>query len=303
MQYQLPTLIIIAGPTAIGKTGVAINVARHFNTVILSADSRQCYKELNIGVARPQEEELKAVPHYFIASHHIHDDINAGRYEKYALDLLKDLFALHPIVVVTGGTGLYIKALVEGMDAMPEIPAEIRNNILEGYKTFGISWLQQQLQLKDPEFASAGEMQNPQRMMRALEVAEATGRPGLSFRTVEKEKRRFNILQIALQMPREQLYDRINLRVDAMMLAGLEDEARNLYPYRHKNALQTVGYKELFDYFDGSISKDEAVKLIKQHTRNYAKRQITWFKKQKDIYAINVDENIIAFIEKHLVEK
>lgn len=303
MQSKLPTLIIIAGPTATGKTGVAIKVAKHYNTVILSADSRQCYKELNIGVARPQEEELKAVPHYFIASHHIHDDINAAWYEKYALDLLKDLFVQHSIVVVTGGTGLYIKALVEGMDEMPDIPAEIRNNILEGYKMFGISWLQQQLQLKDPAFAAAGEMQNPQRMMRALEVEEATGKSVLSFRTFEKEKRLFNILQIALQMPREQLYDRINLRVDAMMRAGLKDEARNLYSYRHLNALHTVGYKELFAYFDGSISKEEAVKLIKQHTRNYAKRQITWFKKQKDIYAINVDENIIAFIEKHLAEK
>lgn len=291
------TLIIIAGPTAVGKTAVAIQVAQHFNTVILSADSRQCFKELNIGVARPTGDELKTIPHYFIASHSVHEKIDAAYYEKYALGLLQNLFSKYEVIVATGGTGLYIKALVEGLDEMPEIPEAIRQTIINNYKSKGINWLQEELNNKDILFSAEGEMQNPQRMMRALEVLETTGKSIMNFRTQGKAKRDFNILQIGLEMPRPQLYERINARVNAMMLAGLEQEALSLKQYSHLNALQTVGYKEMFDYFEGNISKESAIELIKQNTRHYAKRQMTWFKKQQGMHWINVCEDIVRFIE------
>ncbi len=281
-------IIIIAGPTAVGKTAVAIKVAEKKGTVILSADSRQCYKELNIGVARPSQQELASVPHYFIASHSIQQKIDAAYYETFALDLLKQLFLEHDTVVVTGGTGLYIKALVQGLDEIPEVPEATRQAIIKGYETNGIEWLQQQLQLKDALFASRGEMQNPQRMMRALEVMVATGRSIISFRTTTKASRDFGITTVGLEMPREILNERINNRVNAMIAAGLEAEVRSLLPHRHLNALQTVGYKEMFDYFDGNITLQQASDLIKQNTRRYAKRQMTWFKNQATMQWIDV---------------
>lgn len=283
-------IIIIAGPTAVGKTAVAIEAAKKLNTVILSADSRQCYKELNIGVARPSEGELAAVTHYFIASHSIQQKIDAAFYETYALELLDMLFAKHNTVIVTGGTGLYLKALTDGLDNIPEIPEAIRQPIIENYEAGGMNWLQQQLQLKDPLFSATGEMQNPHRMMRALEVMEATGQSIISFQKGLAAKRNFDIVQVGLEMPREQLNERIHKRVDAMMAAGLENEARQLMPYRHLNALQTVGYKELFDYFDGNSTLVQATDLIKQNTRRYAKRQMTWFKKQKAINWFNLSQ-------------
>lgn len=286
-KHNAHTLIVISGPTAVGKTTLALQAALHFNTVILSADSRQCYKELNIGVARPSIEELKSVPHYFIASHSIHDEINAAFYENYALNLLNELFIRHNRIIVTGGTGLYIKALLEGLDEIPEIPQQTRNTIIQNYEANGIEWLQNELKNKDPLFFAEGEIQNPQRMMRALEVAEATGKSIISFRNKEKIKRNFDILQIGLELPRETLYHHINNRVDAMIAAGLEAEVKNLLPKRHLNALQTVGYKEMFDYFDGNISLTKAIELIKQNTRRYAKRQMTWFKKQPGIHWLN----------------
>jgi len=288
--HHQKSIIVIAGPTAVGKTTYAIEVARYFNTVILSADSRQCFKELNIGVARPTPEELAQVPHFFIASHSIHDDISAAWYETYALELLKKLFQQYNTVVVTGGTGLYIKALVEGLDLIPPVENHIRQHVISHYETHGIGWLQEQLQQLDPWFVKEGEMKNPQRMMRALEVVLATGRSIISYRNTGRIPRNFNIYQIGLERPREELYERINQRVDVMMAAGLEAEARELYPYRHLNALQTVGYKELFDYFDNKCSLDEAVALIKQNTRRYAKRQMTWFKKQQGMKWINLSQ-------------
>ncbi len=273
-----------------GKTAHAIEVARHFSTVILSADSRQCFKELNIGVARPSAEELQQVPHYFIASHSIHDEITAAWYETYALDVLQQLFAVHDVVVVTGGTGLYIKALTDGLDAIPQVDESIRQHIVQQYEAEGLSWLQQQLQLHDTLFSARGEMQNPQRMMRALEVVLATGQSVLSFRNGGKKPRPFNIIQAGLELPREILYERINTRVDLMMQAGLEAEAHSLLSCRHLNALQTVGYKELFGYFDGITSLQQATDLIKQNTRRYAKRQMTWFKRQAALHWISLQE-------------
>ncbi|MFT3902371.1 MAG: tRNA (adenosine(37)-N6)-dimethylallyltransferase MiaA [Niabella sp.] len=277
------TLIVVAGPTAVGKTALAIEIAKHYHTQILSADSRQCYKELNIGVARPSPQELAAVPHHFIASHSIKDDINAAWYEAYGLDVLEKIFSEHPVAVVVGGTGLYIKALTQGLDEIPPIPEDIRKGIAQIYSAKGISWLQQELAEKDPLFDAHGEMQNPQRMMRALEVLTVTGKSILHYRSQTPKSRAFNTLLIGLQRPRQQLYDAINTRVLQMMQDGLMEEARGLIPYRHLNALQTVGYKEMFDFFDGNISLDRAIELIQQNTRHYAKRQMTWFSKQPGI--------------------
>ncbi|MBZ4188531.1 tRNA (adenosine(37)-N6)-dimethylallyltransferase MiaA [Niabella beijingensis] len=280
MPFQKNTLVVIAGPTAVGKTAVAIEVARALNTVILSADSRQCFKELAVGVARPSEAELEAIPHFFIASHSIHDEMNAALYETYALELLENLFQQYPVVVLAGGTGLYIKALLEGLDPVPAVAPGLRNRIIRNYEAGGISWLQQELEVRDPLFASRGEMQNPQRMMRALEVMEATGQSIIGFQSNTKQPRPFDVLSVGLELPRPLLYERINQRVLNMIEAGLEEEVRQLLPLRHHNALQTVGYQELFQYFDGTLTREAAVALIQQHTRHYAKRQLTWFKKQ-----------------------
>lgn len=287
-------LIVIAGPTACGKTALAIDVANHYNTAILSADSRQCYKELNIGVARPSVEELAAAPHYFIASHSVHEPVNAALYEAYALNTLQHLFKKHNVVVVTGGTGLYIKALLEGLDDIPETDENIRKEIAAQYQTLGMSWLQQQLMLEDALFAAQGEMQNPQRMMRALEIVRHTGQSIINFRNKHKKEREFTAIQIALTLPREILYERINIRVDAMIERGLESEAKSLLPYKNLNALQTVGYKEFFDYFDGKQTLDRTIELIKQNTRHYAKRQITWFKKQQEMLWLPADDERVA---------
>jgi len=273
------TVIIIAGPTAVGKTAVAIRLAKHFQTEIISADSRQCFKEMIIGVAKPSVAELQEVPHHFISSHSIQEDITAATFEQYALHKLEQLFQKHDIVIMTGGTGLYIKAFCEGLDNIPEPDPAIRQLIIKSYEENGIGWLQQQLAEKDPLFSAKGEMQNPQRMMRALEVVESTGLSILSFRKGEKAKRDFNIIRIGLELPREELVLHINTRVDAMMKAGLLDEVKALLPFKQLNALQTVGYAELFDHLEGKISLEKAVEQIKINTRQYAKRQMTWFKK------------------------
>jgi len=276
------TVLIIAGPTAVGKTAVAIHAARQLNTEIISADSRQCYKELHIGVARPSAAELAAVPHHFIASHSIHEPVNAAGYEAYALDKLAGLFKKKDTVVMTGGTGLYIKAFCEGLDAIPAIPVEIRDRITASYETYGMNWLQQEVEQKDPLYFEKGENKNPQRLIRALEVIEATGQSILDFQRGSKTTRDFNIIKIALELPRDVLYNRINQRVDTMLQEGLEAEVRSLQPWQHLNALQTVGYAELFDYFNGKMTKEAAIDAIKTNTRRYAKRQLTWFKKEKE---------------------
>jgi tRNA dimethylallyltransferase len=277
------TVIIICGPTAVGKTSVAIQLATHFKTEIISADSRQCFKELNIGVARPSAEELKEVKHHFIVSHSIKEEVTAVTFEQYALQKTKELFHQHDIVIMVGGTGLYIKAFCEGLDAIPDVPAEIRKNIISNYESRGMEWLQNEVNEKDPAFYAAGEIQNPQRMMRALEVMEATGRSILSFRNGEKAKREFNIIKIGLKLPKEELIRNINTRVEKMMEEGLLHEVKQLQPGKNLNALQTVGYAEIFDHLEGKISLADAIEKIKTNTRQYTKRQMTWFKKDKEI--------------------
>lgn len=276
-------MIIVAGPTAVGKTAVAIQLAKHFGTSIISADSRQCYKELEIGVARPSVQEQEAVHHYFIASHSILDEITAAGFEQYALQKTTELFQQHDTAIMVGGTGLYIKAFCEGLDLIPAVDPAIREQIISNYNSRGLAWLQGQVQQKDPAFYASGEIQNPQRMMRALEVVESTGQSVLSFRKGEKAQRNFNIIKIGLELPKEELHQRIHTRVDQMMQAGQLEEVKGLVPYKQLNALQTVGYKELFEYLEGTISLEKAVDQIRTNTRQYAKRQMTWFKKDEEM--------------------
>jgi tRNA dimethylallyltransferase len=274
---QTPTVIIIVGPTASGKTAAAIRLARILKTKIISADSRQCYKELNIGVAKPSAEELQAVHHYFIDSHSITQEVNAADFEELALQWTTEIFRESPAVVMVGGTGLYIRAFTDGLDAIPPVDKSIRDHIRDHYEQQGLAWLQEEVRKYDPDFYAAGEILNPQRLMRALEVRMATGQSILSFRTAQPRPRPFRIRTIGLQLPQQQLYQRIDARVDAMMSAGLLDEVKRLLPYRAHNALQTVGYKELFQYLDGKYTLEAAVTAIKTNTRHYAKRQLTWF--------------------------
>lgn len=282
------TCIVIVGPTAAGKTALAVEVAKHFSTGIISCDSRQCYKELTIGVAKPSVEELESVPHHFINSHSIHDAVNAAVFEQYALEKAAHIFTKNRVAVMVGGTGLYVKAFCDGIDEVPQVDAVVRAAVIEKYNSLGIEWLQTQLQENDTHFFYNGEMKNPQRMMRALEVKLSTGRSLLDFHSKQKKKRDFNIIKIGIEMPRKVLIERINKRVDVMMLAGLEKEVSSLLPYREMNALQTVGYRELISYMNNEISLSEAVEAIKVNTRQYAKRQMTWFKKDSTIQWFDV---------------
>jgi len=277
------TCIVVVGPTAVGKTSAAIALARHFNTAIISADSRQCFKELHIGVAKPTDLQLQQVKHYFINSHSITEEVNAGSFEQYALNAAAEIFAEKDIAIMAGGTGLYVKAFCEGMDMVPTADVELRNIITKLYEEQGIPWLQQQLKEKDPQWYAVGETQNPQRMMRALEVVMQTGKSILSFQQAVKAKRDFKIIKIGLNLPRTELYKNINTRVDEMIAAGLENEVKALLPYRNFNALQTVGYREIFEYLDGLTNRDNAIANIKTNTRHYAKRQLTWFAKDDSI--------------------
>jgi tRNA dimethylallyltransferase len=252
-------------------------------TEIISADARQCYAELNIGVARPSLEELSKVPHHFISSHSMNDTINAQVFENYALAKVEELFKTHPSVVIVGGTGLYIKAFCEGLDMIPEIDPAIREDIIKQYDQLGLRWLQKEVSVKDPLYWAKGEQQNPQRLMRALEVILGTGASIVSFQIKNKVTRPFNIVKIGLELPREELYERINQRVLTMVENGLEQEVRDLLPKFHLNALQTVGYSEWLPYFEGIVSKEKVIENIQQNTRHYAKRQMTWFKKDPEI--------------------
>lgn len=258
---------------------------------------------MNIGVARPSSKELEAVPHHFVASHSIQEEINAGVFEQYALAKTEVLFANHPVIIMTGGSGLYIKAFCEGIDEMPSIPSAIRKKIIQAYEENGLLWLQEQVQQKDPVFWQIAEQQNPQRLIRALEFAEATGKSITAFRAGKKAERPFRMIQIGLEMQRALLNQRINQRVDIMMQSGLLEEVKSLVPFQYLNALQTVGYQEIFDYLDGKIDLNKAVELIKQHTRQYAKRQMTWFKKDSSIHwvnvAVNVEEQITAVLKEY----
>ncbi|NLR80444.1 tRNA (adenosine(37)-N6)-dimethylallyltransferase MiaA [Chitinophaga eiseniae] len=273
------TVIVIAGPTASGKTALSIQLAQLFNTAVISADSRQCYREITIGTAKPSPEELAAVPHYFINSHSIKEDINAGIFEKLALGYTREIFQQNDVAIMCGGTGLYIRAFAEGIDDMPAIPPGIRTHLNEQFVQHGIAWLQQQLQERDPGFYAIAETQNPQRLIRALEVLNATGKSITTFRTANRTPRDFRIIKIGITLPKEQLHHNIHYRVDQMVHAGLVEEVRSVAPYREHNALRTVGYQEVFQFLDGHISLDQAINDIKTHTRQYAKRQLTWFRK------------------------
>ncbi|TCJ16569.1 tRNA (adenosine(37)-N6)-dimethylallyltransferase MiaA [Flaviaesturariibacter flavus] len=294
------TVIVIAGPTAVGKTAVAIDVALAFGTEVLSADSRQCYRELNIGVARPTDEERAKVRHNFIASHSVYDNLHAASYEQYALNVTRRVFQKQDTIVVVGGTGLYIKALCEGMDAIPEIPAEIRKGLQADYEKYGLEWLQQLVAKSDPHYFASGETQNPHRLLRAMEVKQATGRSILDFHSRQPSERPFDVVKIVLDLPREELYDRINRRVLQMMADGLEAEARALLPLRKLNALQTVGYKELFEHFDGKCTLEASVNDIQTNTRHYAKRQLTWFRKEEGSAWMAPDsETVISYLKEN----
>ncbi|HSZ86543.1 MAG TPA: tRNA (adenosine(37)-N6)-dimethylallyltransferase MiaA [Puia sp.] len=277
------TAIIILGPTAVGKTAAAIQLAQQLQTKIISADSRQCFTELNIGVAKPTDEELKLIHHYFINSHSIHENVNAAMFEQLALEYTEEIFRENDKLVIVGGTGLYIKAFCEGLDEIPAVDKNIRGQIQKEYAQHGLTWLKEEIKKHDAEFHRAGEILNPQRIMRALEVKLSTGKSILSFHSTQKKQREFNIIKVGLQLAKEGLHRNINTRTEQMMEHGLLHEVEQLQNFKNLNALKTVGYAELFDYLDNKISLSEAIELIKKNTRHYAKRQMTWFKKDDSI--------------------
>jgi tRNA dimethylallyltransferase len=258
-------------------------LGKHYATKIISADSRQCFKELNIGVAKPSPEELAIVPHYFINSHSIEQVVNAAVFEQFALQKVNDIFEDSDIAIMVGGTGLYVKTFCVSIDEVPVITSGIREKIIVDYQLKGLEWLQLEVEKNDPVYYSTGEIQNPRRLMRALEVKLSTGKSIVDFQTQKKAFRDFEIIKIGLELPREELYQLVNLRVDMMIKDGLVEEVRNLETVQTLNALQTVGYRELFGYFSGEISLDKAIEAIKINTRHYAKRQLTWFKKDTEI--------------------
>ena len=292
------TLIIILGPTAIGKTSISIKLAKHYNTQIISADSRQFYKELKIGAAPPSKKELSEVRHHFIHNLSVNEDYNVGKFEEDALRKIEELFKEKEKIIMVGGSGLYIDAICKGFDKMPDISKEIRNKVISLYKEKGIKFLQSELKENDPIYFNEVDIQNPQRLMRAIEVIYSTGKPFSNFRKEQVKKRSFNIVKIGLDMNREDLYKRINKRVDVMIENGLLDEVESLLNHRNKNSLQTVGYKELFEYLDGKYSQEKAIDMIKQNTRRFAKRQISWFKRDHTIkyFSTSQTKEIIKFI-------
>ena len=297
-------LIVVVGPTASGKTDLSIALARHYNAPILSTDSRQVYKGLPIGTAYPSEEQLQSVEHHFIAERELTEDFNCGQYEKEALERLDRLFKSVDTVVAVGGSGLYIRALCEGMDNLPEADATLREQLATRLKEEGVESLAEQLQELDPEYYQVVDRSNPARVMRALEVCLSSGQKYSDLRKGERKERDFQIVKIGVDMPREQLYDRVNRRVDMMIEAGLEAEARSVLNYRHYNSLHTVGYSEMFDYFDGKTSLDEAIELIKRNTRHYAKRQMTWFRRDEQIawFTPTDYQQIIKYIDSQFGE-
>ena len=292
-------LIVIVGPTAIGKTELAIRIAEEFNTDILSADSRQFYREMSIGTAKPSPEELSAVKHLFINSHSITEKFNVGDFEQQAIATLGDLYQTKNAAVMVGGSGLYISAVTNGLDDLPKENSLLREQLNQLVKEKGLGPLQDQLKHVDPIYFQSVDINNPQRIIRALEVSLSSGRPFSSFRHNLKKSRPFEIIKIVLNTDRAKLYERINLRVDDMISKGLVEEVRSLVSYRHLNALQTVGYSEILDYLEGKTSLDEAIEKVKQNTRRFAKRQLTWFRKDSDINWFEpVDtQSILSFLK------
>lgn len=289
------SLVVIVGPTCSGKTDASIALAQRLAAPILSADSRQVFRGMAIGTAQPTTEQLAAAEHHFIADRDISDDYNAGRFEAEALGLLASIFRDREYAIAVGGSGLYVDALCHGLDDLPKAEPTLRHTLEERLRQEGIASLAEELHRLDPVYHASADLHNPARVLRAVEVCLQTGKPYSALRSGHRADRPFRIIKIGIEMPREELYDRINRRVDAMMDAGLESEARRLYSMRNCNALMTVGYREMFAFFDGDISREKAVELIKRNTRHYAKRQITWFSKNKDIKWFHNDE--INFME------
>ena len=298
MQPKRKTLLTIVGPTAIGKTRMAIALATHFGTEILSCDSRQFFKELRIGTAVPSAEELMAAPHHFIQHKSIFEAYSVGDFERDAIALLDKLFKKHDVVVMVGGSGLYAKAIIDGLDDFPEVDEVIRQELNEAYVQKGIEYLQELLKTLDEEQYNQMDVQNPQRLIRALEVCRVSGKPYSSFLQRKEKQRDFTSVQIGLTADRTEVYERINKRVDMMLEEGLLIEAQNMMPYKHLNALQTVGYKELFSFFEGECSFEAAIEAIKMNTRRFAKRQFTWFQKDKRIkwfdYRSSLEEVVLG---------
>lgn len=298
------TLIVITGPTAIGKTTLAINLAQYYQTEIISADSRQFYREMDIGTAKPSPDELNVAKHHFINSHSISEIFNVGDYEREAIELIALLFKDHDILILVGGSGLYINAIVNGFDHIPSSSTMVRDKYNRLLIQEGISVLQDKLKNIDPEFYNEVDLNNPQRLIRALEVFETSGKPFSEYRTKVKKERNFNIIKIGLSSDRQKLYENINHRVDMMINFGLINEVEGLRSFRHLNPLNTVGYSELFDYFDGIYTIEEAIGKIKQNTRRFAKRQLTWFNKYEDIKWFQPDNPgiITAYLDATLLD-
>lgn len=293
------TLIVIVGPTGIGKTDLSIKTAEQFQTEIISADSRQIYKELQIGTATPDSQQLHTVKHHFIKSHSIHDYYNASMYEQEVLSFLNNAFKLNHVYVLTGGSMLYIDSLCNGIDDLPKIDDTIRKDIIDKYNKYGLENLRHELKNIDPEYYDEVDLKNHSRIIRALEVFYMTGKKFSSFRTKPKKQRDFEIVKIGLNTDRAVLHERINNRVDQMIEQGLVEEAKTVYPFKNLNSLNTVGYKELFSYFDNEITLDKAIELIKRNSRRYARRQLTWFRKDEDItwFDITQTDDALAFLK------
>ena len=294
-----PTLLLIVGPTGVGKTELSLQVAERFGCPILNCDSRQIYRDIPIGTAAPTVEEQARVKHYFVGTHALEENYNAGQYERDALALLEDLFKRHEVVVMTGGSMLYADAVCKGLDELPTVPEEIRKEVA----TKSLEWLQNEVQHLDPAYWEEVDQQNPARLAHCVEICLTTGKPYSALRTNSCKERPFRIIKIGLERDREELYARIDERVKQMIANGMEDEARRVYDKRTLNSLQTVGYKELFAYFDGAYDLNRAIELIQQHSRNYAKRQMTWFRHDKEIHWLNAADDIqknIQQIEKLL---
>ena len=296
------TLIVVVCATGSGKTDISLRLATHFAAPIISTDSRQFYRGIPIGTAQPTAEQLATAEHHFIASHELTDNFNCGEYEVQALTRLEELFRQYDRVVAVGGSGLYIQALCEGMDNLPQADEQLRQSLTERLKSEGIESLLADLERLDPVYYQQVDRQNPSRVLRAVEVCLQTGQPYSSLRTGERHKRDFNIVKVGIEWNREQLYDRINRRVDMMIDEGLEAEARAVYHLRHLNSLQTVGYREMFEYFDGTITREEAIELIKRNSRRYAKRQMTWFRRDEEIrwFAPTEIDAMIDFLENRI---
>lgn len=299
MTTSTKRLLVVVGPTGSGKTDLSIRLARHYGAPILSTDSRQVYRGMPIGTAQPTPEQLQVAEHHFIASHDITCNLSCGEYEVQALACLEGLFAAHDNVVAVGGSGLYVRALCEGMDELPQADEMLRRELAERLRAEGLEALAEQLKRLDPAYYEVVDRSNPARVVRALEVCLQTGLPYSQLRTGTRRTRGFGIVKIGVDLPREELYERIDRRVDRMLADGLEAEARAMYPFRSLNALQTVGYRELFDYFDGRITYDEAVELIKRNSRRYAKRQLTWFRRDGEIRWFRPEETeaIINYVD------